>query len=236
MTGTLGRLEPTDFVHIDKYPLRSIQAETVETAERLLKLPYQYRPRYDQGEEGACVGFSESWAMSMSNRKFYDAFWLYNEAKKIDEWAGEDYDGTSVRAGFDVLRKVGHKQLHDPRHTHHIDLTEGIQANRWAYTVDEMRTAVQGGTPVVMGTNWYSSFDSPQSRGKGPQQEFWVPETNLGRIRGGHAWCIYGVSDKRQAFKMVNSWGKAYPLTWFPYETVERLLREYGEAGIIVDR
>ena len=50
---------------------------------------------YNQGTEGACVGFGISRLTSQLNRKLYDGFWLYHEAQKIDEWPGEDYDGTS---------------------------------------------------------------------------------------------------------------------------------------------
>ena len=49
---------------------------------------------YNQGTEGACVGFGISRLASQLNRKLYDGFWLYHEAQKIDEWPGEDYDGT----------------------------------------------------------------------------------------------------------------------------------------------
>ena len=228
MTHALGRLEPQDWEHIDKYPL--MLATSVARVEDILPLPYQYRQKYDQGEEGACVGFASSWMTSINNRKFFDAHWLYKEAQKVDGWEGEDYDGTSVRAGMDILRQVGHKNLY--RYPSVPRLEYGIAANRWARTVDELRTCIAAGVPVVMGTNWYSAFDNPQPKGR----EFWIPKDNIGRIRGGHAWCIYGASDRRQAFKMVNSWGNEYPLTWFPYDLVDRLLREYGEATIVTDR
>lgn len=234
MTRSLGRLEPTDWKHVQKYGLRQLTAEQAESVEKLLKLPYHYRLRYDQGQQGACVGFSLSWMMSILNKPFYDANWLYKEAQKTDEWAGEDYSGTTVRAGMDVLRNVGHKLLHKHKHEHEHapESSHGIAENRWATSVDDIRLCIDIGVPVVMGTNWYSAFDDPQPRGR----EHWVPSDNLGRIRGGHAWCIYGASDKRQAFKMVNSWGREYPLTWFPYSVVERLLREDGEATMVTDR
>ena len=63
---------------------------------------------YNQGYEGACVGFGISRLASQLNRKLYDGFWLYHEAQKVDEWPGEDYEGTSVRAGLDILRTRGH--------------------------------------------------------------------------------------------------------------------------------
>jgi hypothetical protein len=63
--------------------------------------------RYDQGVEGACVGMAWSaWASSHDRRtkwdtKYsrFDAFELYREAKKLDPWEGENYDGTSTAAG-----------------------------------------------------------------------------------------------------------------------------------------
>ena len=70
---------------------------------------------YNQGSEGACVGFGISRLASQLNRKLYDGFWLYHEAQKIDEWPGEDYDGTSVRAGLDILRKRGHCESKEGR-------------------------------------------------------------------------------------------------------------------------
>lgn len=229
MTHTLGRLEPQDWKHVEKYPL--MMTSTVAQVEDVLPLPHQYRIAYDQGVEGQCVGFSASWMMSILNRKFYDASWLYKEAQKVDGWEGEDYEGTSVRAGMDILRDVGHR--HVWRKVSRLpSLDHGISANRWATTVDEIRGCVAAGVPVVMGTNWYSGFDAPIKRGR----EFWAPSNNIGHIRGGHAWCIYGASDRRQAFKMVNSWGDEYPLTWFSYDTIGRLLSEYGEATVVMDR
>lgn len=228
MAHSLGRREPQDWEHVEKYPFQA--SNIIATVEDALPLPYQYREKYDQGEEGACVGFASSWMMSIRNRKFYDAFWLYEQAKKVDGWEGEDYDGTSVRAGMDVLRDLGHMTKY--RKASSPQLEHGITANRWARTVDDIRTCISAGVPVTMGTNWYAGFDTPQPKGR----EFWIPDDNIGRLRGGHSWCIYGASDRRQAFKMVNSWGKEYALTWFSYDLVDRLLRENGEATLITDR
>lgn len=107
---------------------------------------------YDQGEEGACVGFGNSRMMTLLNRIRYDAFWLWDWGKMGDEWAdtnpGDD-NGTSVHAGADVLLNRGHvrfkarwtdfvkrdAQLPDPR--------QGLSAIRWATTVDEVRAVLQ---------------------------------------------------------------------------------------------
>ncbi len=226
----LGRLPPQDQIHELKYPLQL--PRTVESIERTLRLPYDYRPRYDQGSEGACVGFALSWAMSILNRRFYDAFALYKEAQRVDGWPGEDYSGTSVRAGCDVLRDRGHKVLHRHAHTHDWDPAHGIIENRWCSSIDQVRTCIADGVPVVIGSNWYESMGRPVKRGR----EWWMPDGDLGRVRGGHAWCVYGASDRRQAFRMTNSWGMDYPLTLVPYSLMERLMNEDGEATVISDR
>ena len=82
-------------------------------------------------------GFGISRLASQLNRKLYDGFWLYHEAQKIDEWEGEDYDGTSVRAGLDILRKRGHCMVNEGRVSPEA-IGEGIKANRWARGVDDV--------------------------------------------------------------------------------------------------
>lgn len=85
---------------------------------------------YDQGSEGACVGFSVSRMATWLNRKRYDAPWLYHKAQKVDEWPGEDYDGTSVRAGLNVLKNDGHR-VSRAGVSASPAMEEGISAYRW---------------------------------------------------------------------------------------------------------
>ena len=78
---------------------------------RLLQDSQSWWDFYDQGREGACVGFGCSRMMSLLNRKRYDARWLWDWAKSTDEWPetnpGDD-QGTSVRAACEILRSRGH--------------------------------------------------------------------------------------------------------------------------------
>lgn len=228
-----GRLVPSDTLHIEKYPFSAIVPETVEVVERSLPLP-RYRTAYNQGREGACVGFASSWMMSVLNRRFYDARWLWDRAKECDEWQYTnpgDNNGTSVRAAMDVLRQIGHCRVYR-RKTNPADLTEGIHENRWATSVDQIRTCIANGTPVVIGVNWYRNFDTPVKKGRA----YWIGEGDLGFVRGGHAVCIFRASDRLQAVGIVNNWGLGYPLTWMPYDTLTRLLDEDGEATMVTDR
>lgn len=244
MTGGLGRRTPTDFSHVTQYPLRLVQPETVTVAERRLDLPTQYVAWYDQGSEGACVGFSLSWMMSILNRRKYVARKLYKAAQDVDEWSDTPpEEGTSVRAGCKILLTQGHWRFFRGVEKA-LGFMEGISHVRWATTVDEVRTSIQNGIPVVNGINWYEAFDRPvQIRGRYGHMEWWIGvddkgivQRDLGRLRGGHAIATYQVSDARQAVKYVNTWGDAYPRVFVPYEVQERLLREYGECCLVTDR
>jgi hypothetical protein len=144
---------------------------------------------YDQGDEGACVGFSSSRMMSLLNRKRYDAAWLYHRAQDAyDEWPGSDYEGTSVRAAMDVLRIEGHRRKFGP-FTLPASLDAGIKENRWATNVVEVLA------------------------------------------------CLHDDVNSDSVI-LCNSWGKlGYPhYVHLPLSGLDRLLREDGEATVVVDR
>lgn len=233
MTGSLGRKAPLDFEHVKKYPLSTPGAvalaptpvamgvswyEAFDSPEQdsqghwwvardgrlgavrgghCVALKHRYAVDttgwwdfYDQGAEGACVGFGCSRVMSLLNRKRYDARWLWNEAKKIDEWPetnpGDD-NGTSVRAALDVLRRQGHIVYRAKNEPDYPSRAEGIQANRWITSIDDLLE--------VLGYQGVGYVD------------------------------------------LINSWGRSYPhLTRMPLEIVDRLWREDGELGVVVDR
>lgn len=92
---------------------------------------------YNQLNEGACCGEGGCRAMSLVDRKRFDPFALYRAAQKVDEWPGENYSGTSVRATVDVLRTEGARVVRagktgDPNRTH------GIAVNRWATSMADI--------------------------------------------------------------------------------------------------
>ncbi|HXI13454.1 MAG TPA: hypothetical protein VNM92_12550, partial [Thermoanaerobaculia bacterium] len=177
-------------------------------------------------------GYACSWMMSILNRKRYAAQWLYREAQLIDEWPDTPPgEGTSVRAAFDILRTIGHRPMWGPVMRPQF-LSAGIESNRWARTVDELRTTIAQGVPGVLGINWYASFDTPEKH----NGEWWIGRGPLGRMRGGHGIAYCAASDRREALQLPNSWGERYPDVWIPYDVVQRLINEDGEAGVIVDR
>lgn len=260
MPGALGRRVPTDWEHYDKYPLtaetlpkmpvpvvlginwysnfdnpvwksgrwwigldsrnlgtiRGGHCVCLEPGDQLDPVTKKIVTRlqdtstwygfYDQGNEGACVGFGSSRMMTLLNRKQYWARWLWDQAKATDEWPdtnpGDD-NGTSVRAGLDVLANRGHvpwkasyssldDQPSDYRQRDQVPavVAEGISVYRWASTVDEVQAALQ----------------SPANQRSG-------------------------------AVRILNSWGTGYPQrVWMPNETLQRIIDENGEVGLVTDR
>ena len=205
-----------------------------------LPLP-SWHPSWDQGREGACVGFGSSMANSIGHNLVntaegdhrYDPFWLWTQAKKIDGLVHTDpHDGTTVHAAMRVLKNLGHVRVGPTGRDNPLSLHEGAKAYRWANTVDDVRAAIGQGLPVSAGVSWYENFDQPHF----VQGEYWIGRDSLGLVRGGHCVCMYAASDKREAVGVKNSWGTQYPLVWLPYSTLDRLIKEQGELALITDR
>jgi hypothetical protein len=144
---------------------------------------------YNQGHEGACVGFGSSRAMSLLNRQKYYARWLWDHAKMTDEWPdtnpGDD-NGTSVRAAMDILRLQGHvlwkakyaSEDVPTRDAHPASLQEGIFAFRWATSTDDVLKTLENAKATRLGAvpilnSWGSSYP----------QRVWMPVETLDRLR-----------------------------------------------------
>jgi hypothetical protein len=142
---------------------------------------------YDQGSEGACVGFGWSRCMTILNAgEQYTARWLWDRAKEIDEWPetkpGDD-QGTSVRAAGDILSKKGHVDWtngHDDyiaRAKYRPDLRDGIQRFRWARTVDEVHFMLDNAKADKLG-----AVPVLNSWGRGYPHRAWMPDDLLDRL------------------------------------------------------
>lgn len=209
----LGRLYVAD-ERDAAYPLR--QALVLPPKLPVWKQWCQGKPVLDQGNFPHCVAYAwKDLLMASPIRQGHqvDAVDVYHQAQLIDEWPGENYDGTSVRAGAKVMQSKGF-----------------IGNYLWAANMEEIKHWVLTTGPVVMGTNWYS----------GMSEGVWDPHRNgywilpQGSLDGGHAWLINGYSLIRHAFRMVNSWGQwgENGKAWIGEEHVAQLLLEQGEACV----
>lgn len=173
-------------------------------------------PVLDQGNTSQCVGYAwRQWLTSapvmQSGGPVPES--IYREAQKVDEWPGEGYDGTSVRAGAKVLQDQGF-----------------ITSYWWASNAEDVRDYVLQTAPVVVGTDWLSNMFHVDARGFLDVSGFPV---------GGHAWLICGYSTDKQAFRMINSWGKTdfgeAGRAWIRFSDFQMLLSRNGEACAAIE-
>jgi len=227
---------------IELYPFEL----TVDSVERSLSRP-GWLYSHDQGSEGSCVGHAVALERGMTNTlelpgrawRRYDPIAIWRAAKAVDEWSftkPEDANGTSVRAAYEIARSAGLVRVRTmklegdrPTPIHYVRVGSSPSPR----TVDSVRAAIGAGVPVVIGVEWLTGFDSPTLKGR----ERWLPlYPDAGRSRGGHAVTLTAASDRRQAVLLCNSWGRDYPPTWMPYETLSALLSRRGEAALVTDR
>lgn len=211
-TRTFDRLPSVDERNAD-YPLRTLTA-----TKRLRSYTWRCNTWLDQGSEGACVGFA--WAHDLAARPQEKtnvdnqfARGVYRNAQQLDEWPGENYEGTSVLAGAKVCQSLGH-------------FTE----YRWATSFDDLIIGVGYFGPAVLGVNWYSGMFNTDHNG------FIHP---TGDILGGHAILMHAVHVPTRTAVLHNSWGQDWGRNgraFIRFEDLNQLLVEDGEACIPVKR
>jgi len=224
-----GWIPPTDEKRIqnERYLVRSILRAPL-TVEKELAYPKEFN--YDQ-ISGSCTGYSASWAQSIYNNKKYNGMWLYRRAQDTDGDPNtkDDNDGGYIWAVFDTLKREGHALWN----TETPIKDEGILSYYWCKTVDDVRAAIDSDRVPVFGIYWYSNFNKPWP--KAATGELWIGEGTWGQILGGHAIACIAASDKRQAFKLLNTWGSDYPPVWISYKSITRLLGYQGECAVGMD-
>jgi len=172
----------------------------------------------DQGNTPMCVGYA--WAHWIEDGPITHGGvppivppqLIYSEAQKVDEWPGENYDGTSVRGAAKYLQKSGK-----------------IKSYLWAYDLNTLVNTVLNVSPVVVGTYWYLRMFYPDKNGLikigGP-------------IAGGHAYVINGVDTTKKLFRIKNSWGRQWGQgghAYISFSDMERLIKLDGEICLATE-
>ena len=172
----------------------------------------------DQGTTSECTAYSaEQLLLSapIKNQMYMTPHDLYRANQLNDEWPGENYDGSSVRAAMKVLQAAGL-----------------IGKYAWAFDADTVRRWLLMRGPVILGTTWYSGMMKPDRR-----TGFIRP---TGSPVGGHAYMLRGADDNllcpdrsRGAARIINSWGVSWGQqgkAWISYKDLDGLIKNRGEA------
>lgn len=162
----------------------------------------------DQGSNPSCVGYAcAHFAHAEPHRQWYDPEGIYYLAKRCDEYRGEDYDGTSVRGGVDVLYRL-----------------KVISQYQWTWKIEDAVDHGLENGPLILGVNWYANMETPDDEGI---------ITVGGRLRGGHAVLAYMFDRRRELVGIKNSWrtdwGK-YGCAFISFSDLQRLFDEDGEC------
>lgn len=186
-----------------------------------------FAPALDQGREGACAGFATAGAVNVATIATHGeigtgpfmlreeaALGLYKRAQQLDEWAGEDYSGTSVTA---VMKAAREAQL--------------ITGYRWAFGTRQLAHGLRLG-PAVIGIPWTSGMYRTDARG--------VVQVTGAKV-GGHALVVTGFDPKHPltggaAFEWLNSWGPSYGRAGvgvIPAGSLGQLLAGIGEVAFL---
>lgn len=213
---------------LDRLPQRDARSLTLfNVAELEPPAPRSYTwscgANLDQGSEGACVAFGwthEAAARPKVHTVSNDlARSLYPRMQRVDEWPGEEptYSGTSVLAGAKIAQEEG-----------------WLGEYRWTDNLTDAISAVSHWGPAVIGVNWWTSMFDTDSEG------FIYP---TGRVEGGHCIIVRGVSLKKQAVLLHNSWGPSWGGTekgpgtaWLTLHDFRTLIEDDGDVCIPVKR
>jgi hypothetical protein len=172
----------------------------------------------DQGNEGSCVGHSIGHELIATpipcpSVDHEYAYRIYKEAQKVDEWPGEDYEGTSVLAGLKVIKDLG-----------------WCDEFRWSFSHLDTELGIAYEGPGIAGTNWYTDMMNLDSEG------FIHP---TGYNEGGHCYLYLGVDIEKKAFVIHNSWGESWGRNgraFISFDDYEKLRVNEGEMAFLIGR
>ena len=173
----------------------------------------------DQGNTSQCVGYS--WAhwvedgpiTQKGKAPIVPPLDIYTEAQKIDAFPGEEYDGTTVRAGAKALQDKGY-----------------IFQYTWAWDVETVVQALLEKGPVVVGTEWTNDMFKPNIDT--------AIITPTGNSAGGHAYLLNGVNVKKKLIRIKNSWGRAWGNkghAFISFDDMDKLIKNGGEACLAIE-
>ena len=210
----------------DKRDLNYLIKNNQRTLQQISTPPKVLTQRYwdangwwgDQGKTPQCVGYS--WSHWLEDGPVQQSgippiikpFDIYKNAQKLDEWYGENYDGTSVRGAVKYLKNIGK-----------------VKSYYWAFDIQTLSETILKLGPVVVGTNWYNGMFYPNKNG--------LIKIG-GQMVGGHAYLINGVDTKTKQFRIKNSWGKSWGKgghAFISFNDMSRLIKENGEICLAIE-
>jgi len=200
---------------------RSLRYQVGHPARALKTVLHERKvPVFDQGNLGSCTGNASVGAVATAplfaalpaSHPALDealAVKVYGEATALDDYPGTYPPDDTGSDGLSVAKALQARGL--------------ISGFLHATSLVAMQAALQD-TPVIVGTNWYSTMFTPDSNG------FVHPG---GSVEGGHEWEVIGMDVDAKVFTAVNSWGTSWGQAGYfkiTFSDMDRLLHENGDC------
>ena len=213
-------------------------------------------PVFDQGDLGSCTANAIGGAYEYDQIKqgVKGAFcpsrlFIYYNERKIENSVSEDA-GAAISDGVICVHTVGvvdekkwpydiskfavqpPKQLYAEAKKH-----ESSQYKRIAQDLNQLKTCLHKGYPVIFGMEVFESFESDEVAKTGVVP---MPGANDQSV-GGHAILQCGYDDSKQCFIVRNSWGsgwgdKGYFYLPYKYVTDPKLCNDFWAILSVTDR
>jgi hypothetical protein len=185
-------------------------------------------PVLDQGSVGSCTGNAATGALG--TEPDYDSLKAQleqglqlNEAEALKLYsAAENIDGDGPYPPNDH----GSSGLSVAKAAQNAGLISGYTH---ITSIAAAQTAIQAG-PFIVGTDWYTSFDTPDNNGV-------VAIAKGATVRGGHEYECIGYDAKSDLWEMVNSWGTTFGVDghfFYSTPTFKALLANQGDATVLI--
>jgi len=221
---------------IDKRDFKfSAPLHLVSTLPPSIDLSDKWKTVYDQSTLGSCsanaIGGGFEYDLIAQNLVDFmpSRLFIYYNERAAEGTINED-SGAMIRDGIKSLNVQGvcpesmwpykinrfRQKPTDDCYTEALNHTS-VLYQRVGQTLNEIKTTLASGFPIVFGFMVYESFESEIVAETGMMS---MPKEGE-RCLGGHAVICCGFDDKKQCFKIRNSWGEAWGdkgYFWMPYD------------------
>ena len=225
----------------------------------LRHLPSSYDTRHkltapicDQGELGACTGFAMATVVNYllgSDKSQYNASprFLYENAKRYDEWKGVEYEGSSIRGAMKGFLRHGVCEEEDapyppapkPNSKHPFPPMDrrayaaadqhplGAYYRITGSSVGDLQCAILETGAILVSAQVHEGWNDPPVKPKGVARIPWKPGWSQD---GGHAFALIGYDE--EGFLVHNSWGRQWGAGGFAYLSYEDWLANGMDAWV----
>jgi hypothetical protein len=201
----------------------------------------------DQLDEGACTGFAMAavvnFVMARNGRPGFDASprFLYEHAKRYDEWKGHRYEGSSIRGAMKGFHKHGvcswralpyepgqrlerlpARALDDA-----ADRPLGAYYRVSTSTINDMQSALSEAGILLVSAQVHRGWDRLATSKRALAR---IPWDRRSKPDGGHAFALVGYD--HDGFIVQNSWGREWGSGGFAHLSYEDWLANRMDAWV----